>query len=227
MWAYRLEPTHHHGLLLTLEKARKGYAERDDIPQNEIDTDLVNVKSMARALGWDGTMVDPIRCFVVPGPDSFMLGYVLTQGTGNQRYVVSPVPLTYLDDVVDWNARTSFEEVQRATAALRDDKVGPPPINQSDWSRSRKGNMYCHINGALVTVFPTKDMTGFKAIVSAPNSYPERKVFTQAFQTELECADDVSRKFYHVVKEWGAPAADYEDSSPFSGVDWGDDDIPF
>ena len=220
MWAYRLDPTDPFGLLLTVENVRAKLPAH----HSEIDRDIDTTKLMARALGWDDTMVDPIRCFIMPGPTNFMVGYLLTQATSNQRYVISPMPLAYLIDQIDWDAHTSIEEVQKMRAALTGQAaIERPPIRAGDWSVSRKGNMFTQINGANVTIFPLKGGTGYKGIISTPNT--DRKIFTQVFQTEHEAAQHIIKNFYEIVKTWGAPTDEYD--NPFTGINFEDDDIPF
>jgi hypothetical protein len=226
MWAYRLPPADDHGLLLPYLKVVKGMVDRGDTTPEEFSEDIKLVKQMARALGWDGTRDGPIKGFLVPAPSSFMVGYVLTQASSSQRYVVSPVPLDYMVEHLDWDARTSTEEVQRATSALHEDKIEThPPIVATEWNRSRKGNYYAHINGALVTIIPAREGEGkgFKAFVSSPNK--QHKAFTRTFANELECAQYVIDKFYDIIREWGATGTA---ANPFDGVDFSaGEEVPF
>ena len=227
MWAYRLEHAPSFGLLSSLDVVRRKLAADEQRTPVEFEQDIEKAKNMARALGWDTSMVEPIKCFIVPGPDSFMVGFVIEQATSGQRYVISPAPLAFLMDRLDWDAHTSEEEMRKARQALSGQQTTLPPLKVAEWQRSRKGNYYTHINGALCTVFPSKH-GGFCGIISAPKG--DRKVFTQSFQHELECLQYVVANFYEIIREWGitptGPATN--DDDPFGGIDWGpDEDIPF
>ena len=225
MWGYRLEHAPSFGLLSSVETVRKKLATDPQRTVVEFEQDIEKAKNMARALGWDTSMVEPIKCFIVPGPDSFMVGFVIEQATSSQRYVLSPAPLAFLMEKIDWDAHTSEEEMRKALQALSGQQTTLPPLKVGEWQRSRKGNYYTSINGALCTVFPSKN-GGFCAIVSAPHG--DRKVFTQAFQTELECLQYVVANFYEIIREWGiSPTGPVADDDPFGGIDWGPDDIPF
>jgi hypothetical protein len=234
MWAYRLAKADDVlGLLWPISAVRRKLMGRQ---QEVIETvfqfenDLKIAYSMARSLGWDTTFLREEQCFSMPGPDSTLYGFVITQATSGQRFVISPTPLTFLDDFVDWDACTSTEEMRKTRAALSGDMdMTHPPLKIDDWKRSHKGNMYTSINGAVVTIFPNdrNGGSGFKAVILSPAN-PDMKVYTRAFQTELEAANHVVQKdnFYNLIRGWTGSSSSSE--NPFAGIDWGDDtDIPF
>lgn len=242
MWAYRLDKSPNPlGMTLSVKAMRAKLVDLYDVFQTDpkrvtitpemptnFDRDVIIAKNMAASLGWDTTML-AMDCYLVPSPFGYMYGFILTQATGGQRYIVSPVPLPYMDEHVDWDAHTSLEEVQKTMAAL-DGKPERPSIKYSDWKQSAKGNPYCQINGAQCTIFPVDG--GFKAILANSGVQwggRELKTFTNAFKTQQECAEYVFKNFYGLTKEWGASSDeddDPRDTNPFAGVDWsgGEDD---
>lgn len=237
MWAYRLDKAPNLlGMTITTHAMREklkflniDYGSSSTVLEN-FDRDFSIAKSMAHSLGWD-TTASSMVCYLVPAVREFAYGFVITQATSAQRFVVSPVPLPYLEEGVDWDAHTSVDEVTSAIGAL-DGTHTKPAIQIGEWKKSHKGNMYCFINGAQFTTFPDREGSGFKGIISQGND----KVFTQSFKTEQACADYVFKNFYALVKHWTPTEAE---ANPFSGVDWSageddderrpalDDDIPF
>ncbi len=237
MWAYRLEPAkNQYGMARPIAQMREAIGRiwnetqthNIDLTETLVDTphqfeqDLKTAKAMARALGWD-TSTQDISCYLVPGPQSYLYGFILTQATGSQRYLISPVPLDYMNEHIDWNARTSTEEVVKMRQALDGSEPERPPIKQTEWKLSKKGNNYCHINGALVTIFKN-DGGGFKAIIG--NDVAKLKTFTNAFETEQAVAQYVTKNFYDLIKHWGLDGNSSNEANPFHDVDWGDDADP-
>ena len=94
----------------------------------------------------------------------------------------------------------------------------------TDWLRSRKNNMYCTINGAQVTIFPARE-GGVKAVIASPDG--RYKVYTRAFQEEIDCAAYIKKHFYNLIKDWGLSPVSPTDANPFAGIKWDDDDVPF
>lgn len=225
MWAYRLDKANNpYGMTRSVNDMRQMIANGpDDDPTTitlfNFDRDVDAAKNMARSLGWDG-IASSIKCYLSPGPDSFMVGFIITQATSAQRFLISPVPLDFMKDHIDWNYHTSTEEVSKARAALSGTEIEKPPLHITEWSRSRKGNMFCFINGAQVTVFSARD-GGYKAIIASADG--QHKVFTRSFQTELDCATYVPKNFYELIKEWGLGANAQSADNPFAGIAWDDD----
>ena len=235
MWAYRLgQAGDTLGLLRDFTAVRKKLHRQHEHNGDEtetlfqLDNDLKIARNMARALGWDTSLAHPEQCFCVPGPDSMLYGFVITQATSGHRYVVSPVELAYLKDEVDWNAHINEAEVRRVRGQLDGTVVDRPPLRIQEWKRSAKNNMWTTINGANCTIFPTNE-GGYKAVIMNPNS--NLKVYTRGFETELECANHVIQpdNFYGLIRGWlGTEAKSTDLDSPFADVSWeDDDDIPF
>ena len=234
MWAYRLgQAGDTLGLLRDFTAVRKKLHRQHEHNGDEtetlfqLDNDLKIARNMARALGWDTSLAHPEQCFCVPGPDSMLYGFVITQATSGQRYVVSPVELDFLKDEVDWNAHISEREVRETRGQLSGTVVDRPPLRIGEWKRSARNNMWTTINGANVTVFPKNDGSGYSAVIMNPVG--SLKVYSQAFQTELECASYVTREdnFYRLIRGWlGTEAKSTDLDSPFADVSWGSDDEP-
>ena len=221
MWAYRLDHAPSFGLLSSVKAVREKLALNHNLATGEFETDLDKAKNMARALGWDTSMIEPIKCFVLPGPDSFMVGFVIQQATSAQRYVISPVPLAFLKEQIDWDAHTSEEEMRKMRQILSGHQTQLPVLKVEPWKRSAKGNFYTHINGATCAVFPSKH-GGFCAIVSACDG--SAKVFTKSFEHEMGCMNYVVNEFYEIIRGWGISQPDLVDADdPFGGVYWGTD----
>jgi hypothetical protein len=245
MWAYRLGKADDSlRLLKPFSALRKWLLRQHEVCGDEtetlfqLDNDLKVARNMARALGWDTSLACPEQCFSMPGPDSTLYGFVITQATSGQRYVVSPVELAYLTNEVDWDARINEAEVRKVRGELSGTVVDRPPLRVGEWKRSAKGNMWTTINGANCTVFAKNDGTGYCAVIMNPTS-SGLKVYTRAFETELECANYVIQadNFYNLIRGWlGSPgeAKSTDLDSPFADIDWeGEDergldpDIPF
>lgn len=242
MWAYRLDKADDSlGLLRSFVAIRKRLLQQHERAGDEtetlfqLDNDLLIARNMARTIGWDNSLACPEQCFCVPGPDSILYGFVITQATSGQRYIVSPVELAYLKDEVDWDAQISEREVRQTRGQLTGTVVDQPPLRVGEWKRSAKGNMWTTINGANCTVFGKNDGTGYCAIVVNPTT--NLKVYTRSFQTELECANYViqASNFYNLIRGWlGTEAKSTDLDSPFADINWeGEDergldpDIPF
>jgi hypothetical protein len=235
MWAYRLDKASVSFGLLQLASVVEKRIDKDagdmlakgNIPLNTRMTfrqDIETAKRMARVLGWDGILVGDVQCFTLPGPDSYMLGFIITQATTGQRYVISPVPLTFLAERISWEAHTSADEIRKTRQALTGASPVAPVLRVEEWKRSRRQNLYTHINGASVTVFPARE-GGFKGVVASgainPKTGNEMVAFTHSFPNETECAEYIVANFHEIIKEWGindrAARNDLFD-------DWGDDD---
>lgn len=234
MWGYRL-PKAEDGILLTwpvsvirtrLEKRR--YQVVDRVPLEAFDRDHRHAHKMAKALGWDGTFVAEPNCFSVPVPDDSMAcGFIITQATSGQRYITAPVPLQYLDDVVDWDAKINDAEVIKMKAILVGDKpLEAPVVEVGDWVRSKAGNYYTTINGTNVTIVKANHSRGFKACIPI-HADKSKTIYTKACATELEAIKYVTENFNTLIADLRREAA----ISPLAGVNWGDDDpdddIPF
>lgn len=249
MWAYRLEKdsvSANFGLTrranvireivrVEYEKALARWVEStgEAHPQDMVklfDRHVEIAKNMAASLGWDRTHVGGVQCWQLPSLTSITLGFMITQATSGRRYVVSPVPLDYLKDYLQWDDHISVAEVQATQAAL---SGGPDPIKPAvivgEWQRSRKGNIYTHINGSMVTVFRDRKGGYTAVIVGAvdPTTGEEVKVFSPSFASEQACANFSYMNFYDLTSAWTHDTtAPQDDNHPFAGTDWsgGDDD---
>ena len=230
MWAYRLPKAQ-----LKLAPTITASALRRKIEQMEgpmlanglrpmftpaqFDQTLFIAKNMAQSIGWDTSLGLEIECYLVPCVASNMVGFIITQATSGQRFLVSPVPLPYIAEHTDWDGQISEEEVTNISAALSGEPVERPPPKVNPWNRSRKGNLYTTINGAQVTVFPAED--GFKAIIVAAGT--DQRVYTHLFADENACGLYVERNFYEITRAWYGPGPAIT-NNPFAAIDWGSDD---
>ncbi len=238
MWAYRVpKAVNHLGMMMAASVLRDRLQRTAQIVEvhYKLDERLVLARNMARALGWDTTITGEPMCFLLPTANGFEYGILITQATSGQQFVVSPVPLKFLEESVSWNAHTSVDEVLRTQGSLSEGKIEPPEPMVGEWLKSRKGNYYTMINGANTTIFPCRE-GGFMAVIMNPTS--DLKVYTKAFKSEVECGEYVVKNFYTLVKDWGLGGVAKQDN-PFAGIDWSgdnddngtthdpDDDIPF
>jgi hypothetical protein len=168
----------------------------------QFHADLSEAKLYAQTIGWNETL-SSVRSFMVPFARELRWGFLLTQGTDGTVFVVSPVPLPHLDNFVDEDGVATSVEVNAARDALSGlEKPERKAIPAPRWARSAKGNLWCKIEGVLVTVFPSKRGPGFSAILSGSDE--AKPVFTKTFREERACCAWVADNFWNLIAAWEA-----------------------
>lgn len=66
----------------------------------EFLSDWENAKSEASHLGWDGDFREDPAVFWMPAEERFVFGFVIKQDNNGTTYVISPVELLHLNDLV-------------------------------------------------------------------------------------------------------------------------------
>lgn len=226
-WAYRLESERRNWFfpIAISEVARRldaaNKASNIDIPVCTRDTlklELAKVKKMFEALGWHGTVSGEVLCFGLPTIEGWRIGYIIVETTSAKIFLASPVPLTYLDSAVDYDAKVSSEQVRNVAGQLLG-KTDTKVLTIATWRRSAKGNLYTKINGAGVTVFPDARNDGYKAIIASGDD--TRKIFTKACKDEKEAIAYVVENFHELTRSWSGAQGIVDDADDDDGQGWG------
>lgn len=206
-FAYRSAKVRQHGKVIPSISAVCEHLREDSLVQ--FHADFAEAKLFAATLGWNETLAS-VRVFGVPCFETVCWGFVLTQANDGTVFIVSPIPLPHLDLHLEDEARMNSDTVVQAKEAMQGIERAPRPELNPRWDRSRKGNLWCKLNGSLVTVFKNKRGTGFNAIISG--SEEVKPVFTRDFPDEQSCAAFAGDNYWKLTDEagWNASQADQD-----------------
>jgi hypothetical protein len=164
---------------------------------------LADAQRVASQIGWDGTVVGEPHVITVPTAFGMQTGFIWKHNRLGQVFIASPVELPYMDEDVDWDARTDSEAMNRVKKFVAgidpSTKVSPLPnrLNTTNWGRSAKGNAWRKIQGFVCTVFYARDNM-YNGIMSGPNG---EKTFTKKFDTEDDVVRYIDNNWPELIKQ--------------------------
>jgi len=171
----------------------------------QVVTDWAVVQAAAKRIKWDGSLLfnEP---FIMPVATFTGLthGFLFRQKSMGLTFVATPLPLEYLHEDIDYDARTDSDEMNRAVKAMK----GQDPTARSPsqfngrptvWTISQNGNpTRVFWGGPRATVFASKRGPGYSAIVVCDQG---RKMFTKTLHTEADVMHYVDAHIDDLVKE--------------------------
>jgi len=187
---------------------------------------------LIKNIGWDETWTGKFYTMWLPTVNGMPMQCRAIQERGLGRWFLgSPVALTYLDDLVDWDGRTDSQELRRTIEDIQGDKllapgVLPPRLHDDaprmtrHWGKNAKGNLTAAINGLNVCVLKAKYGTGFVGMIFGGGD-DGKKAMTPTLLTEQAVADYLLNNFNKLIKDWYHDAATKADDA-----DEDDDDEP-
>lgn len=172
----------------------------DMFPADNVHTlTLVWLKAQElwRHIGWDGSISGEPYVSTTPGPAGFAFGFLLID-TSQRAFLASPYPCEHIRETLDWDAYTDSEEAGRAQSAVIQGVLTErkKPVTPK-WRRSNKGNLFTEVDNSVITVFPTNNNDGFKAVVS----FGSLRQFTPVMKTEFEACAYVINQYDRLKRE--------------------------
>lgn len=170
----------------------------------DLTADLLTAQATSKQIDWDGTQVGEVHVFHVPTAFGLTHGFIWKQERLGLTFIASPVPLDYMHNDIDWDARTDSEALTRVKKAMSGidptEKEQAPMFqhNSTKWQTSKKGNQWRKINGFVCTTFP-KQGRGYGAVISEPDT--SKKMFTRTLPSEQEVMDYVDANWPDLIQE--------------------------
>ena len=167
---------------------------------------MAEVEKAFQQINWDGTVIGEPYVFLTPTAFGLCPGFLLKQETLGLTFIASQVPLEYMHEDIDWDARTDSEamsRIKKAVAGIDPSKKAVAPMfahTSPPWQRSKAGNMWRTINGFRCTVF-TKNKGGrveYSGIISDDD---DKKVWTKTYNTEKEAQDYIDANWSTLITE--------------------------
>jgi hypothetical protein len=192
-------------------------------PTNDFSECAFSEKSflkLIKNIGWDETWTGKFYTMWLPTVNGMPMQCRAIQEQGLGRWFLgSPVALTYLDGLVDWDGRTDSQELRRTIEDIQGDKpldkgVFPKlgrlnddtPRMTRGWRKNDKGNLTAAINGLNVCVLKSKYGTGFVGMIFGGGD-DGKKAITPTLLTEQAVADYLLNNFNKLIKDWYYDAA--------------------
>jgi hypothetical protein len=168
--------------------------------EQSLARDFEAVSVLFKGLRWNGTH-QGVYCFGLPAAPSMLVGFMLTQMNDDTSFVGSPVALTYLDDVVDFDARIDTETIRAAQAALTGVPKGSlPSVPRGQWKTSAKGNLWRDILGTVCVVIPNNFGSGYCGMLRKGTEMP---IYTRALPTPSDVMNYIEAEYWELVRGWG------------------------
>lgn len=172
-------------------------------------------------IGWDGTWTGRQYHFAIPMSPMTYECVAIQEIAHGRWFIGSPVELSWLNDVVDFDGRTDSQEVMRVTQAMQGGKplTKSPPIKITrHWRVNDKGNLSAAIEGLNVCVVKSKSGAGYVGMIFGNSD--GAKLVTPVLQTTQAAQTYLHNNFTRMIKAW-----DYKDDA--SDEDPDEQDIIF
>lgn len=170
----------------------------------QMRVDLIEAHKTCKQIGYDGIQVGDTHVIWMPTAFGLVYGFIWKQEKMGTAFIASQVPLEYMHDDIDWDARTDSEAINRVKKAVSGidptAKEEAPMFKHisSPWQTSKKNNQWRKINGFLCSTF-SKAGRGFGGIISNPDD--GKKCFTKSMPTEQEVMDYIDENWPTLIQE--------------------------
>lgn len=200
-YVYRLNKIDPTAQLLTPSEKRR----------NSPDFALQAFLKLIKDIGWDGSWTGKIYQFALPAPKALEC-VAIQEATLGRWFIGAPVPLSYLDTLVDFDARTDSQEVKRVIADMQGGVPWgqPKPLRLGKgWGYNGKGTLTARINGMNVCVLPAHAAQGYVGIIFGHAE--GKKVTTPVMQTEGAAQQYLWDNFHKLTREWNYDSDEPDD----------------